>query len=95
VADLRQPIIGLGRSFGYAVRGIWIARRGNNMRIHLIAALTVGLVAVVRGVTGTRLGLLALTVGDGGPGRGDRGRCAAHEPWRDMTQSILQLWRES
>jgi diacylglycerol kinase len=63
VADLRQPITGLGRSFGYALRGMWLARSGRNIRIHVLAAVAVGLVAAVRGVTGTRLGLLALTVG--------------------------------
>jgi diacylglycerol kinase len=63
VADLREPANRLGRSFGYALRGIWISRRGPNLRIHLIAAGTVALLAWVRGLSGARLGLVALTVG--------------------------------
>jgi diacylglycerol kinase len=63
VADLREPVSRLGRSFGYALRGIWVARRGRNMRIHLVAAGAVGLLAALRGLSGARLGLLALTIG--------------------------------
>ena len=63
VADLREPLGRLGRSFGYALRGIWISRRGPNLRIHVAAAGAVALLAWVRGLSGARLGLLALTVG--------------------------------
>ena len=63
MADLHGPLIGLGRSFGYALRGIWIARSGRNMRIHLLAAGVVTLAAWTRGVSGAGLGLLALTTG--------------------------------
>jgi diacylglycerol kinase (ATP) len=63
VADLRIPLHRLGRSFGYALRGILIAAPGANMRIHLVAAGAVTLVAAARGVTGARLAVVALTVG--------------------------------
>jgi len=63
VADLRVPLIRLGRSFGYAVRGIWIAAPGANMRIHLVAAGAVAVLAVARGITGARLAVVALAAG--------------------------------
>jgi diacylglycerol kinase len=63
VVDLRLPLIRLSRSFRYALRGIRIAAPGANMRIHLVAAGAVALLAAARGVTGTRLAVVALTVG--------------------------------
>jgi diacylglycerol kinase len=63
VADLRESVHRLGRSFGYALRGIWISRRGPNLRIHLVAATAVALLAWGRGLSGARLGLVTLTVG--------------------------------
>jgi diacylglycerol kinase len=62
VADLREPANRLGRSFGYALRGIWISRRGPNLRIHLVAAAAVIVLAWARGLSGARLGLVALTI---------------------------------
>jgi diacylglycerol kinase len=63
VVDLHEPVSRLGRSFGYALRGIWISRRGPNVRIHVVAACSAAVLAWVRGVTGARLGLLALAAG--------------------------------
>jgi diacylglycerol kinase len=59
VADLREPANRLGRSFGYALRGIGISRRGPNLRIHVVSAGTVALLAWMRGLSGARLGLVA------------------------------------
>jgi diacylglycerol kinase len=63
VPDLPIPLKRLGRSFGYALRGILIAAPGANMRIHLVAAGGVAVLAAARGVSGARLAVLALAAG--------------------------------
>lgn len=43
--------INLGKSFGYAFRGLWCCvKNERNMRIHLVAALLVGLFSVLFGL---------------------------------------------
>ena len=52
----------LYRSFGFAARGIWIARTGRNLRIHLIAAAVAVSLVVAYGVTGSQLGLVVVSI---------------------------------
>jgi diacylglycerol kinase len=52
----------LYRSFGFAVRGIWIARTGRNLRIHLAATAAVGVLTIAYRVTGPRLGLILVSI---------------------------------
>jgi diacylglycerol kinase len=52
----------LGRSFGFATRGIWVARSGANFKIQVAAAGVVVLLAVAYGITGSRLGLVVLSI---------------------------------
>ncbi|HIZ56244.1 MAG TPA: diacylglycerol kinase family protein [Firmicutes bacterium] len=55
---------GLMKSFVYAFRGIvFCIRNERNMRIHLFAALSVGLFSLKFGLTRTEYALLCLTVG--------------------------------
>ena len=49
-------------SFGFAARGIWIARTDRNLRIHLIATATVVSLVVAYGVSGSQLGLVVINV---------------------------------
>jgi undecaprenol kinase len=53
----------LRRSFGYALRGVRIAGSGSNLRIQAVVGLVVVVLAIAYGVTGPRLGLLALSIG--------------------------------
>jgi diacylglycerol kinase len=50
------------RSFGFAVRGIWVARTGRNLRIQLVAAAAVVFLVVCYAVSGSRLGLVVVSV---------------------------------
>lgn len=52
----------LCHSFGFAARGIWVARAGRNLRIHLIAAAAAVFLVVAYGVTGSQLGLVIVSV---------------------------------
>jgi diacylglycerol kinase len=52
----------LYRSFGFATRGIWVARTGRNLRIQLIAAAAVLFLVVAYGLTGSQLGLVIVNV---------------------------------
>lgn len=53
----------LRRSFGYALRGVRVAGSGPNLRIQAAVGLVVVVLAIAYGVTGPRLGLLALSIG--------------------------------
>jgi diacylglycerol kinase len=53
----------LRRSFRYAIRGVRVAGSGSNLRIQAVAAAVVIMLAIACGVTGSRLGLLVLSVG--------------------------------
>jgi undecaprenol kinase len=53
----------LRRSFGYALRGVRVAGSGPNLRIQAVAGLAVVVLAIACGVTGSRLGLLVLSIG--------------------------------
>jgi len=53
----------LARSFGFALQGIaYTIKCGSNMKIHLLAALVVFLMAAKIGVTRTEWALLSITV---------------------------------
>jgi diacylglycerol kinase len=52
----------LYRSFGFATRGVWIARTGRNMRIQLVAAAAVLFLVVAYGLTGSQLGLVIVSI---------------------------------
>lgn len=59
-----NKIAALGRSFGYALRGIMhCIRWERNFRIHLVAAAYVLALAAYLHITGARLALLILTIG--------------------------------
>jgi diacylglycerol kinase len=60
--DGRVRIRGLYRSFGFAARGLWVARTGRNLRIQLIAAAAVLFLVVAYGLTGSQLGLVIVSV---------------------------------
>jgi len=62
VNDGRVRIRALYRSFGFAARGLWVARTGRNLRIHLIAAAAVLFLVVAYGLTGSQLGLVIVSV---------------------------------
>lgn len=51
----------LGRSFGFALRGVRVAVAGRNFRIHLVAMAVVIALVVAYGVTGTQLGVVVLS----------------------------------
>jgi diacylglycerol kinase len=51
---------GFLRGFAYAFRGIRLALRGRNMRVHLLAALVVAGLILVLPVTGTEVAILAI-----------------------------------
>jgi len=50
------------RSFGFALRGMWVARTGRNLRIQLVAAAAVVFLVVCYSVSGSRLGLVVVSV---------------------------------
>ena len=52
----------LGRSFGYAGRGLGVAWAGGNYRVQVAAAAAVAFVAAAYGVTGAQLGLVVLSI---------------------------------
>jgi diacylglycerol kinase len=52
----------LRRSFRFAARGIWVARRGANFRIQLASACVVVFFVVGYGITGSHLGLVVLSI---------------------------------
>jgi diacylglycerol kinase (ATP) len=52
----------LYRSFSFAVRGLWVARTGRNLRIHLFATAVVLALVVAYGLTGSQLGLVIVHV---------------------------------
>jgi diacylglycerol kinase len=58
----RVPGRRLYRSFGFAARGIWIARTGRNLRIHLVVAAAVVFLLIGYGVTGSQLGLVIASI---------------------------------
>jgi diacylglycerol kinase len=50
------------RSFGFAFRGIWLVRRDGNFQVQTVVAAAVTLLVVAYGVTGTRLGLVVVSI---------------------------------
>ena len=60
--DRRAQVRRLYRSFGFAARGLWVARTGRNLRIQLIAAAAVLFLVVAYGLTGSQLGLVIVSV---------------------------------
>jgi len=60
--DRRSPVARLSRSFRFATRGIWIARRGANFRIQLVSAVGVVFLTVAYGITGSHLGVVVLSI---------------------------------
>jgi diacylglycerol kinase len=52
----------LGRSFGFAARGIWIALPGTNLRVQLVSAGGVVFLTVAYGITGSHLGLVVWSI---------------------------------
>ena len=52
----------LARSFGCAFRGVWLARTGANMRIHVVAAGVVLALLCGYGVTGAHLAVVITSV---------------------------------
>jgi diacylglycerol kinase len=57
-----MPVWRLYRSFGFAARGIWIARTGRNLRIHLVVAAAVVFLVIGYGLTGSQLGLVIASI---------------------------------
>jgi diacylglycerol kinase len=60
--ESRVPVWRLYRSFGFAARGIWIARTGRNLRIHLVVAAAVVFLVIGYGLTGSQLGLVIASI---------------------------------
>jgi diacylglycerol kinase len=60
--DARRPGGRLVRSFGFATRGIWVARSGANFKIQLVVAAVVVFLAAAYGITGSHLGLVVLSI---------------------------------
>jgi diacylglycerol kinase len=60
--DSQVPVRRLYRSFGFAARGIWIARTGRNLRIHLAVAAAVVFLVIGYGLTGSQLGLVIASI---------------------------------
>lgn len=50
------------RSFQCALRGIWVARSGANLRIHAAATAAVVVLVLAYQIAGSRLGLVVLAV---------------------------------
>jgi diacylglycerol kinase len=61
-AGFRQAAGRLGRSFGFAARGVWVVRSGPNFRVQVVAAATVMFLVFAYGITGTQLGLIVLSI---------------------------------
>jgi diacylglycerol kinase len=49
-------------SFGPAARGVWIARREGNMKVHAVAALVVAGLGGAYAIAGTHLAIVATSV---------------------------------
>ena len=57
-------MIKLFKSFGYAVKGMFLALKDQqNMRIHLVAILTVTVAGIYFGLTAIEWAIIALTIG--------------------------------
>jgi diacylglycerol kinase len=55
-------VVRLSHSFRFAARGIWTARSGANFKIQLVAAGVVIFLAMAYGITGSRLGLVVVSI---------------------------------
>jgi diacylglycerol kinase len=60
--ESRVSVGHLYRSFGFAARGIWIARTGRNLRIHLFVAAAVVFLVIGYRLTGSQLGLVIVSI---------------------------------
>ena len=50
------------RSVGFAARGVWLVRGGANFQVQVVAAAAVTVLVAAYGITGTRLGLVVVSI---------------------------------
>jgi diacylglycerol kinase len=60
--SIRTGVGRLSRSFGFATRGVWVARSGANFKIQVVATVVVVFLTVAYGITGSHLGLVVLSI---------------------------------
>jgi diacylglycerol kinase len=60
--SIRAWAVRLTGSFGFATRGVWVARSGANFKIQVVATAVVVFLTVAYGITGSHLGLVVLSI---------------------------------